>query len=70
MSPRDRSPVRTSSSRRPSGTDLWNQLSPYNLTLLQLEQTNGGGGGGGYVMGAEGALVQKIHIICMHKQNN
>ncbi len=33
MSPRDRSPVRTSSPRQPSGKDHWN---PYNLTLLQL----------------------------------
>ncbi len=41
MSPRDRSPVRTSSPRQPSGKDHWNQLSPYNLTLLQLEQTTG-----------------------------
>ncbi len=39
MSPRDRSPVRTSLPRQPSGKDHWNQLSPYNLTLLQLEQT-------------------------------
>ncbi len=41
MSPRDRSPVRTSSPRQPLGKDHWNQLSPYNLTLLQLEQTAG-----------------------------
>ncbi len=32
MSPRDRSPVRTPSPRKPSGKDHWNQLSPYNLT--------------------------------------
>ncbi len=38
MSPRDRSPVRTSSPRQPSGKD------PYNLTLLQLEQTTGSSG--------------------------
>ncbi len=37
MSPRDRSPVRTPSPRQPSGKDHWNQLSPYNLTLQQLE---------------------------------
>ncbi len=37
MSPRDRSPARTSSPRQPSGKDHWNQWSPYNLTLLQLE---------------------------------
>ncbi len=36
MSPRDRSPVRTSSPREPSGQDHWNQWSPYTLTLLQL----------------------------------
>ncbi len=41
MSPRDRCPVRTSSPRQPSGKDHWNQWSPYNLTLLQLEQTTG-----------------------------
>ncbi len=37
MSPRDRPPVRTPSPRQPSGKDHWNQLSPYNLTLQQLE---------------------------------
>ncbi len=26
------------------GKDHWNQLSPYNLTLLQLEQTTGSSG--------------------------
>ncbi len=30
-----------STPRLPSGKDHWNQLSPYNLTLLQLEQTTG-----------------------------
>ncbi len=36
MSPRDRSPVKTLSPRRPSGQDHGNQLSPlHNLTLLQ-----------------------------------
>ncbi len=44
MSPRDRSPVRTSSPRQPSGKDDWNQWSPYNLTLLLLEQTTGSSG--------------------------
>ncbi len=44
MSPRDRSPVRNSSPRQPSGKDPWNQLSPYTLTLLQLEQTTGSSG--------------------------
>ncbi len=29
--------VRTPSPRQPSGKDHWNQLSPYNLTLQQLE---------------------------------
>ncbi len=37
MSPRDRSPVRTSSPRHPSGKDPWNQWTTNNLTLLQLE---------------------------------
>ncbi len=44
MSPRDRSPVRTLSLRQPSEKDHWNQLSPYNLTWLQLEQTAGSSG--------------------------
>ncbi len=44
MSHRDRSPVRTSSPRQPSGKDHWNQWSPYNLSLLQLEQTTGSSG--------------------------
>ncbi len=44
MSSRDRSPVRTLSPRQPSGKDHWNQWSPYNLTLLQLEQTTGSSG--------------------------
>ncbi len=44
MSPRDRSPVRTSSPRQPSGKDQWDQWSPYTLTLLQLEQTTGSSG--------------------------
>ncbi len=44
MSPRDRSPVRTSSPRHPSGKDPWNQWSPYTLTLLQLEQTTDSSG--------------------------
>ncbi len=34
MSPRDRSPVRTSSPRHPSGKDPWNQWTTYTLTLL------------------------------------
>ncbi len=44
MIPRDRSPVRTLSPRQPSGKDHWNQWSPYNLTLLQLEQATGSSG--------------------------
>ncbi len=44
MSPRDRSPVRTLSPRQLSGKNHWNQWSPYNLTLLQLEQTTGSSG--------------------------
>ncbi len=44
MSPRDRSPVRTSSPRHPSGKDPWNQWTTYNLTLLQLEQTTDSSG--------------------------
>ncbi len=44
MSPIDISPVRTPSPRQPSGKDQWNQLSSYNLTLLQLEQTAGSSG--------------------------
>ncbi len=42
MSPRDRSPVKTSSPRRPSEQDHGKQMIPlHNLTLLQLEQTAG-----------------------------
>ncbi len=38
MSPRDRSPLKTLSPRRPSGQDHWKQMSPvHNLTLQQLE---------------------------------
>ncbi len=44
MSPRDRSPARTPSPRQSLGKDHWNQWSPYNLTLLQLEQTAGSTG--------------------------
>ncbi len=44
MSPRDRSPVRTSSPRHPSGKDPRNQWTTYTLTLLQLEQTTGSSG--------------------------
>ncbi len=36
--------VRTLSPRHPSGKDHWNQWSPYNLTLLQLEQTTDSSG--------------------------
>ncbi len=58
MSPRDRSPVRTSSPRHPSGKDHWNQWSPYNLTLLQLEQTTGWSG----QRGIQGAILKKNSI--------
>ncbi len=44
MSPRDRSPMRTSSPRHPSGKDPWNQWTTYTLTLLQLEQTTDSSG--------------------------
>ncbi len=44
MSPRDRSPVRTSSPSHPSGKDPWNQWTTYTLTLLQLEQTTDSSG--------------------------
>ncbi len=44
MSPRDRSSVRTSSPRHPSGKDPWNQWTTYTLTLLQLEQTTDSSG--------------------------
>ncbi len=44
MSPRDRSPVRTSSPRHPSGKDPWNQWTTFTLTLLQLEQTTDSSG--------------------------
>ncbi len=44
MSPRDRSPVRTSSPRHPSGKDPRNQWTTYTLTLLQLEQTTDSSG--------------------------
>jgi len=44
MSPGDRSSVRTSSPRQPSGKDHWNQWSPYNPTFLQFEQTTGSSG--------------------------
>ncbi len=35
----NRSPGRTSSHRRSSAKDQWNQWTTYNLALLQLEQT-------------------------------
>ncbi len=46
MSPRDRSPVRTSSPRHPSGKDPWKRWTTYTLTLLHLEQTTDSSGGG------------------------
>ncbi len=57
MSPRDRSPVWTLSHRQPSGKDHWKQWSPYNLTLLQLEQTSGSSG----QRGTEGKKQTKKH---------
>ncbi len=36
--PQKQMPMRTSSPRQLSGKDHWNQWSPYNLTMLQLEQ--------------------------------
>ncbi len=44
MSPRDRYPVRTPSHRQSSGKDQLNQLSTYDLTLLQVEKTAGSSG--------------------------
>ncbi len=41
MSPRDKSPVWTSSPRQPSGKDHGNQWSPYTDFGRQLEQTTG-----------------------------
>ncbi len=41
MSPRDRSPVRTSSPRHPSGKDHWNQWTTYTLTLLLVRLVRG-----------------------------
>ncbi len=41
--PRDRSPVRTSSPRHPSGKDPWTS-GPLTLWLLQLEQTTDSSG--------------------------
>ncbi len=57
MSPRDRSTVRTSSPRQPSGKE-W---SPYNLTLLQLEQTTGLSGQRGTVPGfSKGFFLRSV----------
>ncbi len=68
MSPRDRSPVRTSSPRQPSGKDHWNQWSPYNLTLLQLEQTTGSSGQRGTMPPPPGfpAVVASSLLSCGH----
>ncbi len=41
---RQRTLSRTPSPRQPSGKDNRNQLSPYNVTFLQLEQTAGSSG--------------------------
>ncbi len=64
MSPRDRSPVRTPSPRQPSRKDHWNQLSPYNLTLLQLEQTTGSSGRRGTGPPTEPGFSQGFSPFC------
>ncbi len=43
--------------RQPSGKDHWNQCSPYNLTLLQLEQTTGSSGQRGTLLSPLACLV-------------
>ncbi len=63
MSPRDRSPVRTSSSRHPSGKDPWNQWTTYTLTLLQLEQTTGSSGRRGTAPPTEPGFSQGFFSI-------
>ncbi len=63
MSPRHRSPVRTPLPRQPSGKDLWNQLSPYNLTLPQLEQTAGSSGQRGTGPPTEPGFSQSLFSI-------
>ncbi len=63
MSPRDRSPVRTSSPRQQSGKDHWNQWSPYNLTLLQLEQTTGSSGQSGTGPATEPGFFQGFFSV-------
>ncbi len=63
MSPRYRSPVRFPSLRRPSGKDYWNQLSPYNLTLLQLEQTAGSSSQRGTGLPTEAGFSQGFFSI-------
>ncbi len=63
MSPRDRSPVRTSSPRHPSGKDPWNQWTTYTLTLLQLEQTTGSSGRRGTAPPTEPGFSQGFFSI-------
>ncbi len=63
MSPRDRSPVRTSSPRHPSGKDPWNQWTTYTLTLLQLEQTTDSSGRRGTTPPTEPGLIDFKTIV-------
>ncbi len=63
MSPRDRSPVRTSSPRHPSGKDPWNQWTTYTLTLLQLEQTTDSSGRRGTAPPTEPGFSQGFFSI-------
>ncbi len=62
MTPRDRSPVRTSSPRQPSGKDPWNQWTTYTLTLLQLEQTTDSSGRRGIAPPTEPGFSQGFFL--------
>ncbi len=64
MSPRNRSPVRTSSPRQPSGKDPWNQWTIYTLTLLQLEQTTDSSGRRGTGPPTEPGFSQGFSPFC------
>ncbi len=55
--------VRTPSPRQPSGKDHWNQWSPYNLTLLQLEQTTDSSGRRGTAPPTEPGFSQGFFSI-------
>ncbi len=61
MSPRDRSPVRTSSPRQPSKKDHWN--GAFRLTLLQLEQTTSSSGQRGTGPPTEGGLSKGFFSV-------